>query len=101
MLRQNLNNIENYSILGFDYKKALNILEQEKSLFNIIFIDPPYELYDNLDINELIFRCDKVLGKEGIIIMEHSNKTIIDTKGFNIKTKKYGGTLVSFIRRDN
>lgn len=54
-----------------DYTKCLNQIIKENMLFDVIFIDPPYD--SDLGINSLKIISDskdKILAKEGIIIYE-------------------------------
>lgn len=54
-----------------DYIKCLNQIIKENMLFDVIFIDPPYD--SDLGINSLKYISDskdKILAKDGIIIYE-------------------------------
>ena len=54
-----------------DYAKCLNQIVKEDKLFDVIFLDPPYD--SNLAIDSLNFISeseDKVLKKNGIIVYE-------------------------------
>ena len=54
-----------------DYTKCLNQIIKENMVFDVIFIDPPYD--SDLGINSLKIISDskdKILAKEGIIIYE-------------------------------
>lgn len=54
-----------------DYIKCLNQIIKEEMLFDVIFLDPPYD--SDLGINSLKFISDskdKILAKDGIIIYE-------------------------------
>ncbi|NIP31678.1 MAG: 16S rRNA (guanine(966)-N(2))-methyltransferase RsmD [Candidatus Dadabacteria bacterium] len=93
--------IENSKILNFDFKKALSILKKNNQKFELIFIDPPYDIYNNISLSELIHICDRLLKKEGMLIIEHNIKLDDNVENFKIITKKYGGTSVSFIRRED
>ena len=54
-----------------DYIKCLNQIIRENMLFDVIFLDPPYD--SDLGINSLKFISDsenKILAKDGVIIYE-------------------------------
>lgn len=67
-----LTNTEEYvKITKKDYAKCLNQIVKEDKLFDVIFLDPPYD--SNLAIDSLNFISeseDKVLKKNGIIVYE-------------------------------
>ena len=67
-----LTNTRNYvKITMKDYRKCLNQIQKEERLFDIIFLDPPYD--SDLAINSLKFISDtndKILSKDGIIVYE-------------------------------
>ncbi|MEG1058799.1 MAG: 16S rRNA (guanine(966)-N(2))-methyltransferase RsmD [Clostridia bacterium] len=54
-----------------DYMKALKQIEKENKLFDVIFLDPPYDSRYGLKSLEYISNtCNKILKKDGIIIYE-------------------------------
>lgn len=67
-----LTNTKNYvKISKKDYIKCLNQIIKENMLFDIIFLDPPYD--SDLGINSLKIISaskDKILSKDGIIVYE-------------------------------
>lgn len=67
-----LTNAKNYvKISKKDYIKCLNQIIKENILFDIIFLDPPYD--SDLGINSLKIISaskDKILSKDGIIVYE-------------------------------
>ena len=72
-------------------------MEKNKSSYDIIFADPPY----NLDqatfekLVELIF-ANELLQEDGMMIIEHSKYTKLDHMiNFSFK-KSYGGSIFSF-----
>lgn len=83
---------KNYAQLGLKADLQLGdstrLIQKLEDVFDVIYIDPPYEsgLYENI--------LSKVKG--GIIIVEGVRD--IDFEGFElIKTKKYGGKLISYL----
>ncbi len=72
-------------ITNKDYVKCLNQIMKENILFDVIFLDPPYD--SNLGVNTLKIisdNKDKILSKDGIIIYE-TDKNFLSK--FNIKQK--------------
>lgn len=93
---QNLNSIQNYSIIENDVLNNLNFKNFNKT-FDIIFLDPPYK---QNKLNELIevFSSDRLLSNNGILII-HRHKKQIDLlpKNFRILEKKiYGVSKILF-----
>ncbi|WP_296151717.1 16S rRNA (guanine(966)-N(2))-methyltransferase RsmD [uncultured Flavobacterium sp.] len=80
---------------------VFKFLEKNKSSYDIIFADPPY----NLDqatfekLVELIF-ANELLQEDGMMIIEHSKYTKLDHMiNFSFK-KSYGGSIFSFFEID-
>ena len=93
---QNLNSIQNYSIIENDVLNNLNFKNFNKT-FDIIFLDPPYK---QNELNKLIevFSRDRLLSNDGILII-HRHKKQIDLlpKNFRILEKKiYGVSKILF-----
>lgn len=81
--------------------RAVRILGNKESSFDIIFIDPPYffEEYDAL--LELIYN-NKLLSKGGIIVLERYKKLFIEDRFFKVKKeKKFGSTVIMFLENKN
>ena len=89
VIKNNLNGIENAYVLNMDYISCLDYLK-DKEKFNIIFLDPPYNL-DCLDkvINKIIE--NNLLQKDGLIICEYEHDNFKEYDKLEIiKDKKYG-----------
>ena len=76
---------------------VFKFIEKNKSSYDIIFADPPY----NLDqatfekLVELIF-ANELLQEDGMMVIEHSKYTKLDHMiNFSFK-KSYGGSIFSF-----
>lgn len=93
----------NSNLIVLDYKMCLKKLKNDGKLFDIIFIDPPYN-------SELIFLSVKeiiemdLLDKDGLIIAETDDEETITNKinSLNIEimdTRKYGRVTLLFIKR--
>lgn len=65
------NTTEYVKITKKDYAKCLNQIVKEDKLFDVIFLDPPYDSNLAIDTLNFISECeDKVLKKDGIIVYE-------------------------------
>lgn len=95
ILKENLNNIENYSVSTKDYISFLNEVNVK---FDIIFLDPPYKMnLINKSIDIIIDR--DLLNKTGIIVCEYENEEInCDLK--IIKEKQYGSKKIIIYKNE-
>ena len=68
--------------------------------FDIIFADPPY-LFSEDQYFELlsIIKQKNVLLDNGEIIIEHSSNFSLAEKNNNIEERKYGSSILSFIKK--
>lgn len=90
---------ENTEIYNTDYKIAIKKLK--KSMFDIIYIDPPYNHEMGIDAINRLSDVD-VLKNDGVIILEtDTNEIVPDEIGryekFNYK--RYGRNILSLFRR--
>lgn len=102
IITQNLRSLEytkQSRILNFDFRKALSMLSAENCGFDLVFVDPPYELYKKTEPHELARDIRSVIGAKGVMVIEHPSGNVINSEGLNVRTRKYGGTSVSFLRR--
>ena len=90
---------EQSRILNFDFRKALSMLSAENSGFDLVFMDPPYKFYEKTELHSLASEIRSVVGEKGIMVIEHPSGNIMGSEGFSVRTRKYGGTSVSFLRR--
>ena len=99
---------ENYARCGFvdkstpicsHYKEALSRIRNKKRVFDLIFIDPPYKLYNDLEVKDFILDVSELLDEEGLIVIEHDHKIEDTPPGFKRTTKQFGGTHVSYFRK--
>lgn len=73
------------------------------TVYDIIFIDPPYGIYTPEKILNLIYEKN-ILAYNGIIIYEESVRTKFDMENipFNmIKQRKYGDTMITYLENKN
>ncbi|NIP38951.1 MAG: 16S rRNA (guanine(966)-N(2))-methyltransferase RsmD [Candidatus Dadabacteria bacterium] len=104
LLKKNLESCKlssQYSILALDYNKAIKKLTKDNRTFDLIFIDPPFGLYETKKAYELIEQAGGLLEQGGIMIIEHTQPLEYENTKFLISTKKYGSNFVSFIEHNN
>lgn len=102
VIRKNMNSLkenENSVIINDDYNNALEHFKNEKTMFDIIFLDPPYKV---TTIPNIVSYCleNDLLTKNGIIVVESDRFIDLDEKLFSkMKQYKYGKTLVTVWRK--
>ncbi|HKJ06576.1 MAG TPA: RsmD family RNA methyltransferase [Flavobacteriaceae bacterium] len=72
-------------------------LANHSNKYDVIFADPPYNFEQDkfLKIADLVIE-NELLNEEGVLIIEHSKHTPLDTHKNYSHSKKYGGNLFSF-----
>ena len=90
---------EEATLICAGYEQALKNLSRGEEMFDIIFIDPPYKLYETLKVRDFVNSAAPVLEPEGLIVIEHDHKINDAPPGFTRFTKPFGGTHLSFFRR--
>ncbi len=92
---------ENAIVINQDYTEALRNFKKSNIKFDIIYLDPPYDL--NLSKNAIkIILEEKLLNSDGIIIIETDDKDrdINNLEGMNVNvydTRKYGRAHLIFL----
>lgn len=81
--------------------KALNYIKKSESVFDIIFVDPPYA---SDEIDTILPRIDEtdILVDNGIVIAEHSSKKVLLQEIGRLrfqKKYKYGDTSLSLYKK--
>lgn len=100
LLKKNLekcNLTSEFSIIPFHYNKAFNQLRKNNQYFDLMFIDPPFKIYDLKEANILIDEALPLLNENGQIVIEHTKPFEYKNIDILISTKKYGSNLVTFI----
>ena len=98
---------ENAEILGFsdrveflhcDWKTAVEKMKDQEKKFDIIFLDPPYQLRD---LTDLFARIEPLLDENGIIVHEHEARAVITCNCNFEKTdeRKWGICGISFYQK--
>ncbi len=80
---------------------VFSYLEKVKQSHDIIFADPPYDLSteDFLKIPDLVF-ANELLLEDGVLIVEHSKHTSLESHPRFSYCKRYGGCTFSFFEAD-
>lgn len=90
-------------IIGKDYKKALEILKEEKIQFDFVFLDPPYQANFAVDATEKILSLN-LLKEKGTIIIETDDekRELLELEKLDIKIddiRKYGRVSLIFLKQ--
>jgi 16S rRNA (guanine966-N2)-methyltransferase len=103
LLKKNLEKCKftsEFSIIPLHYNKAFKQLGKNNRQFDLIFIDPPFKIYDFKQANELADEALPLLKEDGRIVIEHT-KPLEFNNILIVNTKKYGSNFVSFIKNNN
>lgn len=74
---------------------VFDFLKKSTQSFDLIFADPPYDLVNIADIHQTVFD-KKLLKEDGMLIIEHGQKTDLSLlTGFK-QSRKYGNVNFSF-----
>ncbi len=98
-LRENSNSFELYRQCAL---VAMRVLSKKGKKFDLIYIDPPYDspIYENVMQSQYL---PLLVEEKGIVVVEHSSKIEVEcyvAESFEIlKRKRYGGTLLTFLKR--
>ena len=101
VLKQNINKIkikEEYVLIDDDAFKALKLFKDNNLKFDLIFLDPPYELNLINKSLDLINEYD-LLSKDGLIVCEFESEIVTLDNYEIIKQKKYGTKNIYIIKK--
>lgn len=103
MIKTNLNTTElgdRAEVYTNDVIRALSVLERKGRIFDVVFIDPPYNQgYIEKTLSALSEY--KLVKKDGLVITELSNKEDIPDSVLNLfltRNENYGDTILGFYR---
>jgi 16S rRNA (guanine966-N2)-methyltransferase len=106
LLRDNLEilSLNSYcQVLDMDVRYAVPFLCSKGALYDVIFMDPPYEK-GYLTETMLLLEKHVVYNRETLIIMEYSKREVIAFSDFPsfrpVKTKRYGDTSITILTRE-
>jgi 16S rRNA (guanine(966)-N(2))-methyltransferase RsmD len=100
VLKHNLDKIgippDHYRIIKGEYNRSVIQLGKEGFKFDIIFLDPPYELLEYANPLKVIYKRN-ILKDDGIIILERPSNLKFEGKYFDCyKTQKLGRKSLDF-----
>lgn len=100
VINKNLSNIPNGIVINKDYNDALKYFKDNNIKFNLIFLDPPYNLECLDDILDKVIDYDLLID-DGLVICEYEfNDFKEEYKDLElIKDKKYGYKNIRIYRR--
>ena len=89
---------------GFDIiairNDYIDFLTKTDENFDIIFVDPPYLFSEDQYFEILtIIKQKDILTDNGEIIIEHSSNVSLTEKNNSIEERKYGSSILSFIKK--
>ncbi len=106
LLRNNLETLSLNSycqVLDMDVRYAVPFICSKGALYDIIFMDPPYEK-GYLTETMLLLEKYAIYNRETLIIMEYSKREVIAFSDFPsfcpVKTKRYGDTSITILTRE-
>jgi 16S rRNA (guanine(966)-N(2))-methyltransferase RsmD len=102
LLRDNVSScgfLDKADMICDDYERATKRLGNEGSKFDIVFIDPPYRLYEKMEVLDFVNLVTNCVDYGSIIIIEHERNLTAEAKGFSRLTRSFGGTKVSYFKR--
>ena len=75
--------------------EAMKYLKGASVMFDLVFIDPPYE-YSNSDLEELLEHLAPTISQDGLVVVERSSRSEeISCEAFELQSSKtYGDTAV-------
>ncbi|HAU31677.1 MAG: Methyltransferase [Desulfotomaculum sp. 46_296] len=85
-------------VIKLNVLKALKLMANRKELYNIIFLDPPYEQRLEKPTIEMISSCGLLL-PDGVIIVESSKREVLPARVDDLtltRQQRYGDTLLTF-----
>lgn len=92
--------LDTYLIKQADYMEALDYLKANGIQADIMYLDPPYAMENQLGLLERIRELD-LLAEDGIILLEYDMTDPPDLEGIHLEIydqRKYGNTGILFLR---
>jgi len=105
IIRKNIRNCgfeDRCKIMRSDYRKASARLFENREIFDLVFIMPPYALYKRVSEKNLTDAFSPLLSENGRIVIEYETAEAgtKSEKGAKHLVKCYGGTTVSIMSAD-
>ena len=105
VLRENcqaLHYIDSVEIIAQDVQRAISLLSTRRGVFDIVFMDPPYDS-DLETVTIAALDASHLVAEDGRVVVEHllRDKQEDNIGGFiRYDMRKYGNTAVSFYRKE-
>ena len=105
MIRENLQSLKidnGFKILELDLAKALDVCARDALVFDVAFVDPPYDRSDIYDDTLRKFDERPLLSSTGVLIFEHSKRSELpETCGSlrKVRTLVQGDSSLAFYKR--
>jgi 16S rRNA (guanine966-N2)-methyltransferase len=102
-LKNNLRSLSLYKrclVLNMDVRYAVPMLARQRKMFDLIFVDPPYEMGYIASTADLLMK-NRIYHPDSIIVFEHSKREEfqdLPEAGHKMKTRRYGDTVLTIIR---
>jgi len=92
---------ERANILQGDWRSAIERLSNTQNRFDLVFLDPPYDLVLYAGITELL-RTDKLLAQGALIVIEHQRNASLELSPFFLlrDIRTYGDTAIHLFTFD-
>lgn len=87
-------------VLGVDARRALPADALRGSRYTLLFVDPPYERYPELQPS-LVGLLAPLLRQGAVLVIETSVRTPVDLPWKVVREKRYGDTKVTFLVADD
>jgi 16S rRNA (guanine966-N2)-methyltransferase len=87
-------------VLGVDARRALQADALRGSRYTLLFVDPPYERYLELQPS-LVGLLVPLLGQGAVLVIETAVRTPVDLPWRVVREKRYGDTKVTFLVADD
>lgn len=104
ILKENISNCgfgDRVSIINLHFEGAIKKLIKKNEKYDLIFIDPPFFLYENNRVGDFISNVSECVDNDGRIVIEHVYPTDDTLGGFVKITRTFGGNRVSFFRKES
>ncbi len=92
--------LQSASLICADYEAALRRLKRQNESYELIFVDPPYDLYKTKEVSDFVLSAGDLLRELGVLVIEHDHKIEDSPSGFSRFTKPFGGTHVSYFTKE-
>ena len=86
-------------VINKSFSEITRQLIKRNNKYNLIFIDPPYDYFDEKSLNGIIRTALKLLENQGIIVCEHPMKEEIKLDVANYRVKKYKDKYITFCEK--